>query len=161
MLSTCELYDQHLEAIGTLPPALRHFGARAAFFGSVETVKCFEDNSRVKQLAESSGHGRVMVVDAGASVRHALVGDLVAKAAMDNGWAGIVLWGAVRDVAALRALDIGVMAIAATPRKSVRNGEGQVGIDIRIGDVRVSPGDFLVADEDGALVFPKGLPAPL
>ncbi|MGB3339483.1 MAG: ribonuclease E activity regulator RraA, partial [Devosia sp.] len=152
MLSTCDLYDQHLETIGTLPPALIHFGAISSFSGAVETVKCFEDNSKVKQLAESPGHGRVLVVDAGGSVRHALVGDLVAKAAMDNGWAGIVLWGAVRDMAALRALDVGIMAIARTPRKSVRNGEGQVGIDIRIGDVRIASGDFLVADEDGALL---------
>jgi regulator of ribonuclease activity A len=137
-----------------------HFGAISSFSGAVETVKCFEDNSKVKQLAESPGHGRVLVVDAGGSVRHALVGDLVAKAAMDNGWAGIVLWGAVRDMAALRALDVGIMAIARTPRKSVRNGEGQVGIDIRIGDVRIASGDFLVADEDGALLFPKTLAAP-
>lgn len=160
MKSTCDLYDIHLESIGTLPPGLRHFGGTRAFHGPVETVKCFEDNSRVKELAESTGEGRVLVVDAGGSERNALVGDLVADAAARNGWTGIVIWGAVRDTAALARLDIGIMGLAATPRKSVRNGEGQVGIDIRIGDVRVSRGDYLVADGDGALVFPKDGPRP-
>ncbi len=160
MISTCDIYDMYLEEVGTLPPALRHFGGRRAFAGPIETVKCFEDNSCVKRLAESAGHGRVMLVDGGASVRTALVGDLVAKSAFDNGWAGIVIWGAVRDIVAVGKIDFGVMAIATTPRKSVRNDEGQIGIDIRIGDVRVRSGDFLVADDDGALVLPKGLPVP-
>ena len=101
-----------------------------------------------------------MLVDGGGSVRAALVGDLVAKSAFDNGWAGIVIWGAVRDIVAVGEIDIGVMGIATTPRRSVRNDEGQIGIDIRIGDVRVRSGDFLVADDDGALVLPKGLPVP-
>lgn len=160
MKSTCELYDDHLEAIGTLPPSLRHFGGRAAFHGPIETVKCFEDNSKVKALAESPGHCRVMVVDAGGSVRHALVGDLVAGAALANGWAGIIMWGAVRDAAALGRLDFGVMGLASTPRKSVRNNEGQVGLPIRIGEVRIDSGDYVVADADGALVFPKNGPQP-
>lgn len=161
MKSTCDLYDDYLETCGVLPPALRHFGGRGQFHGAVETVKCFEDNSKVKALAESAGDGRVLVVDAGGSTRHALVGDLVAAAARDNGWAGIVIHGAVRDSAELGGLDIGIMALAATPRKSVRNGEGQVGIDIRIGEVRIASGDYLVAGADGALVFPKNGPQPL
>lgn len=102
-----------------------------------------------------------MVVDAGASTRHALVGDLVAGAAVANGWAGIIIMGAVRDSAALSQLDIGILALAATPRKSVRNNEGQVGITVRIGEVRVDSGDYIVADEDGALCFPKDGPSPL
>lgn len=130
------------------------------FHGKVETVKCFEDNSRVKELAESAGNGRILVVEAGGSVRNALVGDFVAGTAAQNNWRGIVIWGAVRDIATLSRLDIGIMALAATPRKSVRCGEGQVGIDIRIGDVRICRGDYLVADEDGALVFPQEGPAP-
>lgn len=161
MKSTCELYDDHLEAIGTLPANLRHFGGRLQFHGPAHTVKCFEDNSKVKALAEGPGDGRVMVVDAGASIRHALVGDLVAGAAQTNGWAGIIIMGAVRDSAALGQLDLGIMALATTPRKSVRNNEGQVGIPVRIGEVRVEDGDYIVADEDGALCFPKDGPLPL
>lgn len=160
MKSTCELYDDHLEAIDTLPASLRHFGGRLQFHGPAQTVKCFEDNSKVKALAESAGNGRVMVVDAGASTRHALVGDLVAGAAQTNGWAGIIIMGAVRDSAALGQLDIGILALATTPRKSVRNNEGQVGIPVRIGEVRVDSGDYIVADEDGALCFPKDGPLP-
>lgn len=160
MLSTCDLYDEHLEAIRVLPSGLRHFGGREKFHGPAETVKCYEDNSRVKALAESGGEGRVMVVDAGGSLRRALVGDLVAKAALANNWAGIVLWGSVRDIAELKRLDIAIMALAHTPRKSVRNDEGQVGLDIHIADIPVSPGDYVVADADGVLVFPKDGPRP-
>lgn len=160
MKSTCELYDDYLDAADTLPPALRHFGGRSSFHGPAQTVKCFEDNSKVKALAESAGNGRVMVVDAGASTRHALVGDLVAGAALANGWAGIIIMGAVRDSVALKALDFGILALATTPRKSVRNDEGQIGIAIRIGDVRIEAGDYIVADEDGALCFPQNGPRP-
>lgn len=160
MKSTCELYDDYLETIGTLPPILRHYGGKHRFHGPVQTVKCFEDNSKVKALAEGPGNGCIMVIDAGSSVRHALVGDLVAGAAQSNGWAGIIIMGAIRDSAAIKDLDIGVMALATTPRKSIRNNEGQIGLSIRIGDIRVESGDYVVADEDGALCFPKTGPMP-
>jgi len=88
------------------------------------------------------------------------VGDMVAAEALKNDWAGIVIWGAVRDTLALSKLDVGVMGLGKTPRKSVRRNEGQIGIDIRLGDVDIGTGDYLVADYDGALVFPKAGPSP-
>lgn len=160
MKSTCELYDDFLEEAGTLPAELRHFGGRVRFHGPVQTVKCFEDNSKVKAQCESPGNGRVLVVDAGGSTRHALVGDLVAGAAHANGWAGIIIMGAVRDSAAIKELDFGVLALGVTPRKSVRNNEGQIGITVRIGEVRISEGDYIVVDDDGALCFRKDGPKP-
>lgn len=160
MKPTCDLYDDHLDAIGVLPAGLHHYGARTAFHGPAVTVLCFEDNSRIRALCQGAGEGRVMVVDAGASLRCAVLGDMLAGAAAGNGWAGIVIWGAVRDRAAMARLDLGVMALGHTPRKSVRRGEGTVGIPISPGGVAVGPGDYVVADDDGVLVFPAGGPMP-
>ena len=160
MKPTCDLYDDFLDALGVLPPGLRHFGGRGAFHGPATTVKCFEDNARIKELAATPGKGRVMVVDAGGSLRCAVLGDMIAGQAAANGWAGVIIWGAVRDRAAMAALDLGVMALAVTPRKSVRRGAGSVDLAIRIEGVVVQTGDYIVADEDGALVFPKDGPLP-
>ena len=160
MKPTCDLYDDFLDALGVLPPGLQHFGGRGAFHGPATTVKCFEDNARIKELAATPGMGSVMVVDAGGSLRCAVLGDVIAGQAAANGWAGVIIWGAVRDRAAMAALDLGVMALAVTPRKSVRRGEGSVDLAIRIEGVVVQTGDYIVADEDGALVFPKGGPQP-
>lgn len=160
MQPTCDLYDTFLDAADVLPVTLRHFGGHGAFHGRVETVKCFEDNARIKELAGTPGAGRVMVVDAGGSTRHAVLGDMIAGEAAENGWAAIIIYGAVRDVQALAELPLGVMALAATPRKSVRRGEGQTGLTIRLEGVIVAPGDLVVADADGALLFPAGGPMP-
>ena len=160
MKPTCDLYDDFLDSVGVLPPGLQHFGGRGAFHGAAVTVKCFEDNTRIKELADTAGAGRVMVVDAGGSVRCAVLGDMIAGQAAANGWAGVIIWGAVRDRAAMAVLDLGVMALAVTPRKSVRRGEGSVDLAVRIEGVAVQSGDYIVADEDGALVFPKDGPQP-
>jgi len=157
---TCDLYDDFLDAVGVLPAGLQHFGGRPAFHGPATPVKCFEDNSRIKELSGQPGGGRVMVVDAGGSTRCAVLGDMIAADAASNGWAGIIIWGAVRDRLALADLDLGVMALATTPRKSTRRDEGQAEIEIRIGGTAVAPGDTIVADADGVLVFPKDGPSP-
>lgn len=157
MYVTCDLYDDHGEALGVLPTALRHFGGRLAFHGPAQTVKTHEVNTRVRELANSPGEGRVMVVDGGGSDRRALMGDMLAAAAAKNGWAGAVIFGAVRDVAELRQLDLGIMALARTPARCLRSGEGEVGCPITIGGVRITPGDMIVADEDGVIVAPPGL----
>jgi len=160
MRPTSDLYDIHGDALGVLPPTLRHYGARTRFHGPAVTVRTHEVNEQIKALAQSPGDGRVMVVDGGGSARRALVGDVVAGAALSNGWAGLVIWGAVRDVEALAALDIGVMALVATPRRCALTGPGETGLAIRIDGVSVAPGDTIVADADGALVFPAGGPTP-
>jgi regulator of ribonuclease activity A len=151
--STCDLSDAHGDDARVLPGTLRHFGGADRFTGTIETLKCFEDNSRVKELVESPGDGRVLLVDAGASTRYALLGDNLARAAEQSGWVGIVIHGCVRDTAELRGLPLGVMAIGSTPRRSLKNGEGLVGIPIEIAGVRCVPGDVLFADEDGAIVI--------
>ena len=151
--STCDLYDQHEATARVLAGQYRDLGGRRRFSGVAVTVKCFEDNSRVKELLGTPGQGRVLVVDGGGSLRAALMGDLIAKDAVKNGWEGVVIHGAVRDSAVLVTLDLGVRALGTTPRKTVRNGEGQKDLAITIDGVRVSPGDHVYVDEDGVLVL--------
>ena len=157
MQPTCDLYDAHGDSLGVLPSGFVHFGGRTRFHGPAVTVKTYEVNTRVRELAHTPGEGGVIVVDGGASDRRALMGDRLAEAAVENGWAGAVIWGAVRDVVALRELDFGIMALSSTPRRCVRKDEGEIGIEVVIGGVKISPGDMIVVDEDGVVVAPPGL----
>ena len=159
-IGTCDLCDAHKNdsdgAFRVLPPVFRDFGGKAAFSGSVSTVKCFEDNSLVKGAVESAGEGRVLVVDGGASLRRALVGGNLAAAAARNGWAGIVIDGCVRDVAELAACAIGIRALACMPLPTEKRGAGERDVPVQIQGVWVRPGDRLVADADGIVVMPAG-----
>ncbi|XSG81181.1 MAG: ribonuclease E activity regulator RraA [Methyloligella sp. ZOD6] len=151
--STCDLYDQFLDAVRVPWPIFRDFGGRRRFSGSIATVKCFEDNSRIKEQVALPGEGRVLVIDAGGSNRCAVMGDLVAGEAAKNGWAGILLFGFVRDVCAVAELDIGLKALGSIPRKSVRRGEGTTDIPLNFAGVDFNPGDIVIADEDGVIVM--------
>jgi regulator of ribonuclease activity A len=157
MQSTCDLSDAHGDAIRVLPPVLRHFGGHRRFHGLVQTIKCFEDNTRLKEQANTRGDGRVLVVDAGGSLRCALLGDTIATEAIEHGWAGIVLYGCVRDTAELARLDLGAMALDAIPRRSLKLGEGVVGVPVEIAGIACVPGDLLVADEDGVVLLQPSL----
>jgi regulator of ribonuclease activity A len=116
-------------------------------------VKCFEDNSMLKAAVESPGQQRVLVVDGGGSLRRALLGGNLGAAAAKNGWAGLVIDGAVRDVAELAQADVGIRALAPVPLPTERRNEGQRDVDVRIQGLWVRPGDWLVADADGIVVL--------
>jgi regulator of ribonuclease activity A len=150
---TCDLYDEYLDLLARVPTLhWKSYGKQKQFCGYAVTVKCFEDNSRVKELVETSGdHNKVLVIDGGASLRCALLGDMLAENAVHNNWAGIVVHGCVRDVDALAQLNIGIQALGNTPRKSTRRGEGVTNIPVQIGNVLVNPGDLVFADNDGVL----------
>ena len=154
--STCDFCDAHKAdesgAFRVLTPIFQNYGGKESFCGPVATIKCFEDNSQIKIAVESPGEGRVLVVDGGGSLRRALVGGNIAKAAAKNGWAGIVVFGAVRDVAELRAEPLGVRALALMPLPTERRGQGQFNVTIQIDGVRVTEGDWLYADADGMIV---------
>jgi regulator of ribonuclease activity A len=152
MFTTPDLCDAHPEDVRVLAPILRTFGGREAFFGRAVTVECFEDNSRVKDLAATPGEGRIMVVDGGGSTAKALLGDIIGQTAADNGWAGFVIHGAVRDVEILRGIDLGVQALASIPLKTERRGAGEVGLDLTFGGVTISAGDWVYADANGVVV---------
>jgi regulator of ribonuclease activity A len=157
--STSDLYDQWGERLRVLPAGFQDFGGRARFAGEVVTVKCFEDNSRVKELLSTTGAGKVLLVDGGGSRRCALLGDLIGAEAVKHGWEGVVIYGCVRDRAALKALDLGVRALDSIPRKSVRRGAGQAQVSIEIGGVTCHPGEQLIADEDGIVLLDGGAAA--
>ncbi|ALX03432.1 ribonuclease E activity regulator RraA [Aeromicrobium erythreum] len=152
--TTPDLCDDHFpDRVSVVQPGLlRGFGGREAFAGPVETVSCFEDNSRVKELVVQPGEGRVLVVDGGGSLRRALLGDLIAARYVENGWAGLVIHGAVRDAEVLRDLDLGVQALAPTPVRTERRGLGDVGVEVTFGGVTVRPGQWVYADATGVLV---------
>lgn len=154
--ATCDLCDAHKndtsDGFRVLPPVFQHYGLRDKFAGPVRTVKCFEDNTLVKEAVDSLGAGQVLVVDGGGSLRKALVGGNLAAAAARNGWAGIVVWGCVRDVAELNAEQLGIRALALMPLPTEKRGQGQSQVDVEIAGVRVRPGDWLYADADGIVV---------
>jgi regulator of ribonuclease activity A len=158
--STCDLSDEHGDSGRVLAPVFRHFGGKRRFSGEVVTIECFEDNSRLKEIVQTPGRGRVIVVDGGGSTRCALLGDMLAQHAIAQGWSGIVIHGCVRDTAVLATLDLGVMALASTPRRSRKNGEGRVGAAIDVAGTPVSPGDALFADEDGIFLIAAALLPP-
>jgi regulator of ribonuclease activity A len=155
--STCDLCDAHKSdasgAFRVLPPVFRSYGARTRFSGTVVTVKCYEDNTLVKQLLDTPGEGRVLVVDGGGSLRRALVGGLIASAAARNGWAGVVVDGCVRDKVELAAAQVGLLALGLVPLPTDRRGQGLAHQSVCVQGVRIVPGDQLFADEDGVVVM--------
>jgi regulator of ribonuclease activity A len=149
---TADLVDEHGEALQSCDLQLRQFGGRARFDGPIRTLACFQDNLLVKQVLSEPGEGAVLVVDGDGSLHTALVGDLIAGLAQANGWAGLVVNGAVRDVAALAGLDIGIKALGSNPRKSAKLGAGQVDVPVTFGGTTFRPGEHLYSDEDGVVV---------
>lgn len=159
--ATCDLCDLRKNddtgAFRVLPPVFRDFGGQPRFAGPVLTVKCFEDNTPVKRALEGPGEGRVLVVDGGGSLRRALVGGNIGAAAARNGWAGVVVDGCVRDLAELRACQVGIKALAPMPLPTERKTDGLTGVAVQIQGVWVRPGDWLYADEDGIVVSAQPL----
>ena len=154
---TCDLCDENPDDVRVLEPMLSQFGGRECFGGEIVTVKCFEDNSRVKETLGTPGAGKVLVVDGGGSLRCALLGDMIGEDAVKNGWEGVIVYGCVRDVDALGTLDLGVQALAAIPLKSNRRGEGQKDIAVTFGGVTFRSGEYVYADNNGVVVSAKRL----
>lgn len=156
-ISTPDLCDEHPELVNVLEPILHNLGGRKKFGGEIVTIKCHEDNSLVKAQAALPGHGKVMVVDGGASMRKALLGDMIAENAVSNGWEGIVIYGCIRDVDAIASLDLGVQALGTIPLKTEKRGIGDLNVTVRFGGVTFNPGDYLYADNNGVIVSPEKL----
>ena len=156
-VSTADLYDEHAEELEVCETQFRQYGAVPAFHGEIATVKCFEDNVLVRQVLSEDGSGKVLVVDGGGSLRAALVGDIIAGLALENGWAGILLNGAVRDVASLRGIEIGIKALGNVPRKSAKAGAGETNVPVTFGGARFAPGQWVYCDEDGVVAAARRL----
>lgn len=159
---TADLLDQnevaaHAGRVRVVEPMFRHYGGRRRFCGTISTLKVFEDNSLVRKALETAGNGRVLVIDGGGSKRCALVGDQLAQLGVKNGWAGIVVFGCIRDSAAMAGMDIGLRALDTHPLKSIKKGAGDADIPVSFGGVSFAPGEQLYADEDGIVVAPAPL----
>lgn len=152
-----DLCDAHADKIQVAEPMFADFGGEMAFSGPIRTLKCFEDNSFVRSELEQPGEGRVLVVDGGGSMRCALLGGNLAKLAQDNNWAGVVVYGCVRDVEEIEACAVGVKALAAHPLKSRKQNIGELGLSVRFGGVEFREGDYLYADADGMITAPAAL----
>ncbi|GAA2573527.1 ribonuclease E activity regulator RraA [Microbacterium binotii] len=152
VIATADVYDERGEQLDSLALQLRDLGGKRAFDGPVRTVRCYRDNALVKSVLQTPGDGAVLVVDGGGSLESALVGDIIAGAAVENGWAGVIVFGAVRDAAVLATLPLGVKALGTNPRKSAKDGVGEVDVPVEIAGVVFAPGRHVWADEDGVLV---------
>ena len=150
--ATADLYDERGDELDSLALQLHDFGGRVAFDGPVRTVRCHRDNALVKAVLATPGGGAVLVIDGGGSLESALVGDLIAASAVEHGWAGLIVHGAIRDRVAIGALDLGVKALGSNPRKSAKAGIGEVDVPVTIAGVVFTPGAHVWADADGVLV---------
>lgn len=153
---TADLCDDNPN-VQVAEPIFNNYGGNKAFYGEIVTLKLFEDNSFVRQHLETEGKGRVLVVDGGGSLRCALLGDMLAELGVKNGWAGLIIYGCIRDSKDVAEFDLGVKAINTCPLKSKKRNEGQVNIPVRFAGVTFQPGHFAYADEDGLIVSEKAL----
>ncbi len=149
--TTPDLCDAH-PGVSVAEPLFRDFGGSPAFCGRIRTVRCLEDNSRVRDLVGQDGQGCVLVVDGGGSLRRSLLGDQLAVRAVEQGWAGLLVNGGVRDVEALALLPIGIKALAATPMKTERRDLGEADVPVSFAGVDFTPGAWLYADSNGVIV---------
>lgn len=150
--ATADLYDEFGDDLQSVSMQFRSFGGRTAFEGPIRTIRCFEDNALVKVTLATPGDGAVLVIDGSGSLNTALMGDMIAESAVANGWAGVVIHGAIRDSVAIGGLDLGVKALGTNPRKSAKTGAGEADVDLEFGGVEFRVGRRLYADEDGILV---------
>lgn len=156
-IQTADLCDANEGKIRVVHPMFRSFGGVPAFGGPITTLKVFEDNSLVRSTLETAGNGRVLVVDGGGSLRCALVGDQLALLGVKNGWAGVLVYGCIRDSQAIGEMKLGVFALATHPQKSVKRGIGETDVTVTFGGVSFTPGHYLYADHDGIIVSETSL----
>jgi regulator of ribonuclease activity A len=152
MFQTADLFDAHEGKVQVAQPLFKSYGNKSAFFGEIFTIKCFEDNSLVRERLGQDGKGKVLVVDGGGSLRCALVGDLLAEKGIKNNWKGIIVFGCIRDSKAINSMEIGIKALNTNPIKSIKRGEGQENIAVNFAGVTFTPGQFVYSDEDGILI---------
>ena len=151
-LNTADLYDERGGELESVSVQFQSLGGHTHFSGPVRTIRCFEDNALVKTVLATPGHGSVLVVDGAGSLRTALMGDMIAASAVANGWAGVVINGAIRDRLAIAGLPLGVKALGSNPRKSAKTGAGETDVELEIDGVVIRPGAMIWCDPDGILV---------
>jgi regulator of ribonuclease activity A len=156
-IHTADLCDAFEASLQVLSPMFSSYGGRPTFGGQITTLKLFEDNALVRAALAEPGHGKVLVIDGGGSLRCALVGDQLAELAVGNGWAGILVYGCIRDSKAIGTMDLGVFALGTHPKKTVKRNTGERDVPVTFGGATLSPGHYVYADEDGVVVSPTPL----
>jgi regulator of ribonuclease activity A len=159
-IPTADLVDIIGEEVRSCDTQFINYGGKTEYCGPITTIKCFQDNGLVKETLNSPGNGGVLVVDGDASVHTALMGDLIAAAGVENGWAGVIILGAIRDSAVVGTMEFGAKALGTNPRKSSKAGEGEKNITVSFGGVDFVPGHFLYADSDGIVVSETEIEEP-
>lgn len=152
IFATTDLCDAHEDKLRVAAPIFRSYGGNPAFCGPIATLKLFEDNGLVRQTLDTPGDGRILVVDGGGSLRRALLGDQLAALAVKNGWAGLLIWGCIRDAKAIAAMNLGVFALGTIPLKTLKKNLGDTNIPVSFAGIDFVPGEWLYADEDGVIV---------
>lgn len=148
-----DLCDVYSAEVRVLAPIFSDFGGQACFNGPAATVKCFEDNTSVKELSLTPGNGRVMIVDGGGSDQCALLGDMLATNLINNGWKGAVIHGYIRDKAELAKLPVGIKALGSMPFRSTKKAPGIIGKPVEFAGQVIHDGDYIYADEDGIIIL--------
>lgn len=154
---TPDLCDKYPDQVEVAEPIFNNYGGKRSFGGQIVTIKCFEDNSLVKETAAKPGNGKVMVIDGGASLRRSLLGDMIAENAVSNGWEGFIIFGAIRDVDVIAELQIGVKALNTIPLKTEKKGIGEYDRELRFAGVVFRPGEYVYADNNGIIISPRSL----
>jgi regulator of ribonuclease activity A len=152
VFTTADLYDEHSAELAVAAPGLVSYGGYPRFCGRVLTVTAPEDNSRVVEALSKPGDGGVLIVDAGGSMSCAVLGDQLAARAAENGWAGVIVWGCIRDSVIVGKTQLGVFALGTHPARTVKRDLGEHGLDVSFLGVTIHPGDWVFADEDGLLI---------
>ncbi|MGF1698469.1 ribonuclease E activity regulator RraA [Vibrio kyushuensis] len=155
--NTSALCDIYLDQVDVVEPLFSNFGGSASFAGQVTTIKCFEDNSLIRDVLEQDGVGRVLLIDGGGSLRRALIDAELATLAEESEWEGIVVYGCVREVDELEDMSIGIQALASIPVGAVGNGVGELDVAVNFGSVTFMPEDFLYADNTGIIISQEPL----
>lgn len=150
--STADLADREGASVRSCDVQFRSYGGRAVFSGRIRTVTCFQDNALLKKVLSEPGEGQVLVIDGAGSVHTALIGDVIAELGRSHGWSGVIANGAIRDSAVIGEMDFGVKALGTNPRKSSKNGDGEVDQDVELGGVTFKPGEHVYCDQDGIVV---------
>jgi regulator of ribonuclease activity A len=154
---TADLSDAHEGMLQIVAPGLMNFGGSKRFHGEIVTIRSLDDNSRVREQIRTPGQGKVLVIDNEASMRCAMLGDMMAAALHENGWSGVVVNGCIRDAADIGEMDIGVKALATNPLRSVKEGRGEANVEVEFLGANFRPGEFLYSDEDGIILSPNAL----
>ncbi len=154
---TPDLCDKYPDLVRVVEPIFKNYGGKSSFGGQIVTIKCHEDNSVVKETAGTAGNGKIIVVDGGGSLRRALLGDLIAENAVQNGWEGFIIYGCIRDVDAISTMNLGVKALNTNPLKTEKKGIGDLNIPVSFGGVTFKPGEYVYADSNGIIVSSKPL----